>query len=114
MNSQPKKEKTDIDYFFVIIVYNILHQEKILKNLAESCLKINGTQKVKIPCKNKNIFFMNYHKHLMAPFVIYADFECITVPINEKHGNNTVAYQEHKVCGYGYKTVCQYDDKKSK
>ena len=40
-------------------------------------------KKLKTPCKNKNIFFMNYHKQLMAPFVIYADFECITVPINE-------------------------------
>ena len=57
---------------------------------------------------------MNYHKLLMAPFGIYADFECITVPINEKHGNNTEAYQEHKACGYGYKIVCQYDDKYSK
>ena len=38
----------------------------------------------------------------MAPFVIYADFECITVPINEKHE----AYQDHKACGYGYKKVC--------
>ena len=36
----------------------------------------------------------------MALFVIYAIFECITVPINEKHGNNTEAYQEHKTCGY--------------
>ena len=26
----------------------------------------------------------------------------------------TVAYQEHKACGYGYKTVCQYDGKYSK
>ena len=50
----------------------------------------------------------------MAPFVIYADFECITVPINEKRGNNTKAYQEHKGCGYGYKIVCQYDDIYSK
>ena len=57
---------------------------------------------------------MNYPKQLMAPFVIYADFECITVPITEKHGNNTEAYQEHKACGYGYKIVCQYDDKYSK
>ena len=56
-----------------------------------------------MPCKNKNIFFTNYYKQLMAPFLIYADFECITVPINEKHGNNTDAYQEHKACGYGYK-----------
>ena len=67
-----------------------------------------------MPCKNKKIFFMNYHKQLMAQFVIYADFECITVPINEKHGNNTEAYQRHKACGYGYKIVCQYDDKYSK
>ena len=47
----------------------------------------------------------------MAPFVIYAD---LTVPINERHGNNTEAYQEHKARGYGYKIVCQYDDKYSK
>ena len=88
--------------------------ENILKNHTEVCLKIDGTQKVKMPCKNKNIFFMNYHKQLMAPFVIYADFEGITVPIHEKHGKQTVAYQEHKACGYGYKIVCQYDDKYSK
>ena len=50
----------------------------------------------------------------MAPFVIYADFECITVPIKEEHGKQTVAYQEHKAYGYGYKIVCQYDDKYSK
>ena len=68
----------------------------MLKNHAEGCLKINGTQKVEMPCKNKNIFFMNYHKQLMAPFVIYANFECTTVPIN---GNNTEAYQEHKAWG---------------
>ena len=67
-----------------------------------------------MPCKNKNIFFMNYHKQLMAPLVIYADFECITVPIKEKHGKQTAAYQEHKACGYGYKIVCQYDDEYSK
>ena len=88
--------------------------ENVLKNHTEVCLKINGTQEVKMPCKNKNTFFMNYHKQLMAPFVIYADFECITVPINEEHGKQTVAYQEHKACGYGYKIVCQYDDKYSK
>ena len=50
----------------------------------------------------------------MAPFVIYADFECITVPIKEEHGKQTVVYQEHKACGYGYKVVCQYDTKYSK
>ena len=51
----------------------------------------------------------------MARFVIYADFECITVPTKEEDGKQkTVAYQEHKACGFGYKIVCQYDDKYSK
>ena len=45
-------------------------------------------KKKKMPYKNKNIFFTNYHKQLIAPFVIYADFECITVPIKEEHGKN--------------------------
>ena len=56
------------------------------------------------------VFFTNYQEQLMAPFVIYADFESITVPIKEEHGKQTVAYQEHKACDYGYKTLCQYDD----
>ena len=65
-----------------------------------------------MPCKNKNIFFMNYHKQLMAPFIIYADFECIYKK-KKKHGKQTVAYQGHKACGYGYKIVYQYDDEYS-
>ena len=50
----------------------------------------------------------------MSPFVIYADFEWITVPVKEKHGKQAVAYPEHKAGGYGYKIVCQYDDKYNK
>ena len=111
MNSQSKNR-----HRLLFCYYCLQHfiSEEILKNHVEVCLKINGTQKVKMPYKNKNIFFMNYHKQLIAPFVIYADFECITVPIKEEHGKQTVAYQEHKACGYGYKIVCQYDDKYSK
>ena len=44
-----------------------------------------------MPENNKPIAFINFHKHLPAPFVIYAYFECIIVPTNVKHGNNTKA-----------------------
>ena len=43
----------------------------------------------------------NHHKKVKAPFVIYADFECLT----EKYGTfsikskNTAAYQKHTPCG---------------
>ena len=96
----------------MLLLYATFHTRKLTENHAEGCLKINGTQKVKMPSKNKNIFFMNYHKQLMAPFVIYADFECITVPIKEKHEKKNCRLS--RACGYGYKIVCQYDDKYSK
>ena len=70
-------------------------------------LKVNGMQKVKMP-KIKHISFTNYLEQMQAPFVIYVDFECLTVPISEKRGNNSEAYQEHKACGYRYKVVSSY------
>ena len=59
--------------------------EEILKNHAEGCLKINGTQKVKMPYKNKNIFLGTI---INKKFVIFADFECIT-----HYGNVSVFVQ---------------------
>ena len=57
--------------------------------------KENKKQKKKKRKKTKNkkqqqnnIFFTNYHKQLIAPFVIYADFVCITVPIKKTRKTN--------------------------
>ena len=68
MNTQSKNSRK-----LFVCYYCLQHftSENILKNHTEVCLKINGTQKVKMYCKNKNTFFMNYHKQLMAPFVIF-------------------------------------------
>ena len=84
MNTQSKDGHK---LFFCYYCLQHFISKEILKNHAEGCLKINGTEKLKMPYKNKNIFFRNYHKQLMAPFVVYADFECITVPVSERHGN---------------------------
>lgn len=68
-----------------------------------------------MPKEKKNILkFKNYHKQLKAPFVIYADFESIVKPINERFGESTRAYQHHKACGYGLNLVCTYDNNFSK
>ena len=56
MNSQSKD-----GHRLLFCLYCLSHftTEETIKNHAEGCLKINGTQKVKMPCKNKNILFMN-------------------------------------------------------
>lgn len=70
------------------------------------CLEINGMQKIRMPYKDKgnepNVKFVNYkqkQKQLKVPFIIYADFECIWKPTDEKYGDNTKTYQEHEPCG---------------
>ena len=59
MNTQSKDGHK---LFFCYYCLQHFTSEKILKNHTEGCLKINGTKKVKMPCKNKNIFLMNHHK----------------------------------------------------
>ena len=56
----------------------------------------------------------SYHKGLEASFVISADFEAINEKVHGCRPNTDTSYQKHKVCGYGNKVVCCYDDKYSK
>ena len=93
--------------------------DRVLKEHEDNCIKVNGTQAVKMPDKDNNILkFNNHQKQQKVPFVIYADFEAITEKISGCQPNNnksyTEAYQKHIDCGYGYKVVCCYDDKYTK
>ena len=57
-----------------------------------------------MPVKNAILNFKNYFKKLPIPFVIYADFECFTKPINSCQPNPnksfTESYQKHEPSGY--------------
>ena len=100
--------------------------ERILANHVNNCLTVNGSQAINMPKQGENILkFNNFHKQLLVPFIIYANFEAITKKVqgceqseemeNEKNRRSyTEAYQTHEDCGYGYKVVCCYDDKYSK
>jgi hypothetical protein len=50
--------------------------------------KRHGAQKVMFPQKEENqwINFTSINKHLKVPFVIYADLECFTRPIDREKG----------------------------
>ena len=60
----------------------------------------NETVAVKMPTKNTILNFQNHFKKLSIPFVIYADFECFTLPINSCQTNPdkfyTQSYQKHE------------------
>ena len=57
-----------------------------------------------MPTKNTVQNFQNHYKKLPIPFLVYADFECFTKPINSCQPNPnssfTQEYQKHEPSGY--------------
>ena len=57
-----------------------------------------------MPTKNTILNFQHHYKKLRIPFVVYADFECFTKPINSCQPNPnssfTQEYQKHEPSGY--------------
>ena len=64
----------------------------------------NETAVVKMPEPNTYLYFKNYYKQLPLPFVVYADFECFTEPINSCSPNPKESYnynyQKHEPSGF--------------
>ena len=103
---------------FCMFCLQCFSADKILEKHKSNCMVINGQQAIKMPEPGSKIEFNNHHKQMLAPFVIYADFEAITEKISGCEPNSvksyTNKYQKHTSCSYGYKLVCCYDDKYSK
>ena len=64
----------------------------------------NETVSVKMPKENTMLGFKNYYKQLPIPFVVYADFECFTKPMNTCSPNPKESYnynyQKHEPSGF--------------
>ena len=79
-------------------------KEDLLEKHIEYCGN-NETAVVKMPTKEKSILKFKHHfKKLPLPFIIYADFECFTIPINSCQPNPeksyTKTYQKHEPSGF--------------
>ena len=64
----------------------------------------NETVCVNMPKENTMLNFKNYYKQLPIPFVVYADFECFTKPMNTCSPNPKESYnynyQKHEPSGF--------------
>ena len=78
-------------------------KDELLQKHISYCSS-NETVAVKMPTKNSMLCFNNYHKQLPIPFVIYADFECFTKPVNTCNPNAdysySFSYQKHEPSGF--------------
>ena len=78
-------------------------KEELLDKHIKYCSN-NETTVVKLPEPNTFIYFKNYYKQLPIPFVVYADFECFTKPMNTCSPNPKDSYnynyQKHEPSGF--------------
>ena len=81
--------------FFCKYCLHAFSREELLEEHVPDCVEINGKQKTRLPKpENSTLEFTNHHKGLKVPFVIYADFESITQPIEQAQGDPTQSYTD--------------------
>ena len=78
-------------------------KEELLEKHIKYCSN-NETVCVQMPEPNTMLYFKNYYKQLPIPFVVYADFECFTKPMNTCSPNAKDSYnynyQKHEPSGF--------------
>ena len=102
IKSQLTKSK-DGKIFICKRCFNHFTKEELLEKHIKYCSN-NQIVSVKMPEKNTYLHFKNYYKQLPVPFVVYADFECFTKPMNSFITNPKESYnynyQKHEPSGF--------------
>ena len=64
---------------------------------------------ITMPKEGSKLEFINFHKQLKAPYIIYADFECIIIPFQgvamDPEKSSTRQTSMHVACSYSYVVV---------
>ena len=101
IKSQKTKSKEKI--FICKKCFTHYTKEELLQKHILYCSN-NETVSVKMPQPNTMLNFKNYYKQLPIPFVVYADFECFTKPMNicspNPENSYTYNYQKHEPSGF--------------
>ena len=83
--------------------FNHFTKEELLQKHILYCSN-NESVSVKMPASNTMLYSKNYHKQLPIPFVVYADFECFTKPMNtccpNPKDSYNYNYQKHEPSGF--------------
>ena len=74
-----------------------------------TCVKVNSKQATRMPEEGSAISLNSDYKSERLPFVIYADFESLTLPVygcsKSPDSSYTAELQKHVDCGFAYKVL---------
>ena len=85
--------------------HGFLTKELLDEHVEKGCMAVEG-QQIQMPNEEDIMVFKNHYKKLKAPFVIYADFECLTTRTGRV---STKEYQHHRPCGFMINVVNSID-----
>ena len=103
--------------FYCLNSFHLYTTKNKLKNHEKIC-KDHDFCHVKMPDENNKILKYNPgEKSLKAPFIIYADLECLLEKICTSQNNPKKFYTQkkakHKPSGYSLVTCCSFDKSKT-
>ena len=100
MGSQTNKMKAKKHHCFHS-KHGFISQELLNEHTEKGCMAVEG-QQIEMPDVSETMVFKNHYKKLKAPFVIYADFECLTTRIGTVSTKElkTNKYQHPRPCGF--------------
>ena len=110
LNSQKSKFRNK-SYFCKYCHTGFGTQELLNKHYEKGCMEVEG-QQIEMPTPDEKLKFKHHFKKLRCPFVIYADFECLTEELQKPEDDEikTYKYQEHKPCGFMLNLVNAVDN----
>jgi len=101
--------------FFCLRCFNSFTKNEILDKHKERCEK-HDCVKLRMREKDSILKFKNFKHSMHVPIVVYADFECLTKPIESCKPNSEHSYaeqyQKHETSGFCFNIAC--DGKKLK
>lgn len=97
---------------------HVFRNEAKLLTHSVDCEAMNHC-KIDLPKPENNVLkFTNYSRREPAPFVVYADFECLLENVQENEDDDEPsvpsAYQKHTAYSVGYYLKCSYDSSLSR
>ena len=99
---------------------NCFHSYRTLNKLKKHERVCNNHDycRIDMPKENEKIKYLPGEKSLKAPFIVYADLECLLEKVqscqNDLENSYTEKRAKHKPSGYAWCSICSFDDTKNR
>ena len=99
---------------------NCFHSYRTLNKLKKHERVCNNHDycRIDMPKENEKIKYLPGEKSLKAPFIVYADLECLLEKVqycqNNPKNSHTEKTSKHKPSRYAWSSICLFDDTKNK